>query len=98
MLNNKDADGVLSTLMPLGNKLIFTRPNNPKAVDPIQLSGQVEYFGKEVYTIDTIPEAIETAMSLTGLDEILVITGSLYLVGDAKATIVQLLEHKKEAS
>ncbi|SMP38132.1 bifunctional folylpolyglutamate synthase/dihydrofolate synthase [Anoxynatronum buryatiense] len=98
MLNNKDIQGVLNTLLPLGHKLFFTRAANSKAVDPLLLAENVQFFGKEVYVVDSLPEAVEAAYLETSMDEVLVITGSLYLVGDAKAALLQFLDRQKEAS
>jgi dihydrofolate synthase / folylpolyglutamate synthase len=99
MLNNKDTQGIIDTLMPMGQKLFFTRANSPKAVNPDILAGQVvNLFGKEVFVIDSMLEAVQTALSQTSIDEVLVITGSLYLVGDAKSILITVMEHQKEAS
>lgn len=98
MLSNKDVEGVLDTLMPLGQKLFFTRAHSPKAVDPQSLANQVQLFGKEVHAIDSMAEAVQTALMQTAIDEVLVITGSLYLVGDAKSLLLQFMEQEKEAS
>ncbi|MDW7671862.1 MAG: Mur ligase family protein [Bacillota bacterium] len=98
MLNNKDISGVLNTLMPLGQKLFLTRATNPKAVNPETLAEQVQLFGKEVYAIDSMTEAVETALMQTAADEVLVITGSLYLVGDARTILLQFLDQQREAS
>jgi dihydrofolate synthase/folylpolyglutamate synthase len=98
MLNNKDISGVLNTLLPLGQKLFFTNANNPKAVNPATLAEQVQLFGKEVFAIDSMSEAVEAALMQTSADEVLVITGSLYLVGDAKTILLQFLDQQREAS
>lgn len=98
MLNNKDIDGVLNKLAPLGNKLYFTRAHNPKAVNPVVMAEKINLLGKEVHAIEDMTEAVQLAVAETTLDEVLVITGSLYLVGDAKAILLQAMDEEKEAS
>ncbi len=98
MLNNKDTDGVINKLAPLGNKFYFTRAHNPKAVDPVNLAEKIQLFGKDVHAIEDMTEAVQTAVAETTLEEILVITGSLYLVGDAKAILLQTMDEQKKAS
>ncbi len=98
MLNNKDVDGVLNKLTPLGNKLYFTRAHNPKAVNPVDMADRIHLLGKEVHAIEDMTEAVQLAVAETTTDEVLVITGSLYLVGDAKAILLQTMDEQKEAS
>lgn len=99
MLSNKDVSGVLNHLIPLCSRVIFTRPNNPKAMDPTQLASQVNYFGKEVYSCETIEDAIKLTLQLNPTqEEVTIFTGSLYLIGDVRKALLQHIETDEIAS
>jgi|GEM_PF-5499356 len=95
MLSNKDTTGVLNTLIPLCNRVIFTTPNNnPKAMVAEKLAGQVSFLGKEIQVVEKLEEAVVLALETTAADEVTVFTGSLYLVGDVRHI---LLNHVNES-
>lgn len=98
MLKDKDVDGVLNNLIPFAHKVIFTKPNNPKAMDPEELANRVNFFGKEIHITQTIEESVGLALENTSLDEITIFTGSLYLIGDARKIITEFIENRREAS
>ena len=71
--------------MNLGaDKVIFTRAaNNPRAADPEDLkklfnerSGKMSQIGR------TLPEALELASRTVGREDMILVTGSFYLVGE----------------
>jgi dihydrofolate synthase / folylpolyglutamate synthase len=98
MLDNKDIDGVIHTLLPMSQKVFLTRAAHPKAVMPNVLAGKVNLFGKEIHAIESMEESVNQALMLTSIDEVLVITGSLYLVGDVKSILVSRFNEQREAS
>jgi len=98
MLKDKDVDGVLNNLIPLCSKVIFTRPNNPKAMDPEELANRVHFFGKESYITQTIEESVVLAFENATFDEVTIFTGSLYLIGDVRSIITNYMKDSQEAS
>ena len=98
MLKDKDVDGVLNNLIPLCSKVIFTRPNNPKAMNPEELANRIHFFGKEIYVTQTIEESVVLALENAAFDEVIIFTGSLYLIGDARKIITEFIENNREAS
>jgi len=98
MLKDKDVDGVLNNLIPLCSKVIFTRPNNPKAMNPDELANRVHFFGKEIYITQTLEESVVLALENASFDEVTIFTGSLYLIGDVRRIITQYIENTQEAS
>jgi dihydrofolate synthase/folylpolyglutamate synthase len=88
MLSNKDAAGFLNTLIPVCHQVIFTSPNNPKALEPAKLANQVAFLGKEVHVVERIDEAVMLALETTASNEVTIFTGSLYLIGDVRKIIL----------
>ena len=64
---------------------IFTRSStNPRACDPEELRRRfMEQSGKMCQVADTIAEAIELAARAVSRDDLICVTGSFHLVGDA---------------
>ena len=45
--------------------------------------------GERVTTVEAVADAVERAIEVAGADEQVVVTGSLYVVGAARATLVR---------
>ncbi len=98
MLSNKDTTGVLNTLVPLCNRVIFTTPNNPKAMEAGRLAQQVSFLGKDILIAESLEEAVHLALKTTGADEVTIFTGSLYLIGDARNILLNQIDTSVIAS
>jgi len=83
---DKDIDGMLEQISLGADKVIFTRSrNNPKAADPNELSNiYTERYGKMVQVAQTLPEALEIAERAITREDLITVTGSFYLIGEAK--------------
>ncbi|MFA6186586.1 MAG: folylpolyglutamate synthase/dihydrofolate synthase family protein [Phycisphaerae bacterium] len=82
---DKDVRGMLEQLQYGADKVIFTRSNSPKAMYPQDLSDMyTEICGKMCQTAMSLREAIRIASSAIGKEDLLCVTGSFYLVGQAK--------------
>jgi dihydrofolate synthase/folylpolyglutamate synthase len=83
--NDKDVRGMLEQLQYGADKVIFTRSNSPKAVFPQDLAEMyTEICGKMCQTAMTLREAVRIAKSALSKEDLICITGSFYLVGQAK--------------
>ena len=83
--NDKDIRGILTELQYGADKVIFTRSNSPKAVYPGDLADMyTEVCGKMCQTTLSLKEAIRVARSAVSREDLICITGSFYLVGQAK--------------
>lgn len=82
---DKDIDGMLRELQYGADKVIFTRSNSAKAAWPEDLGDRYsEISGKMYQTALTLREALRLAESATGREDLICITGSFYLIGQAK--------------
>jgi len=83
--SDKDVRGMLQQLQFGADKVIFTRSNSPKAVFPHDLAEMyAEVCGKMCQTAMTLREGIRIAKSAITREDLICITGSFYLVGQAK--------------
>ena len=82
MLRDKNHKVSIETLGPMARKLIATEPASDRALSAAELAEEAKEFCREVYTVPSIAQAIETAKDIVEDNSIIVICGSLYLVGE----------------
>ena len=83
VLDDKDAAGMLDTLMPMCDGLVLTASQNPRALPPPTLKSLAEQLGGPPSEIIRDPRAaLARARELAGPDGLVVATGSIYLVAD----------------
>jgi dihydrofolate synthase / folylpolyglutamate synthase len=83
VLEDKDAAGMLETLLPHLDRVVFTRPANPRALSPATLVTLAEKLGGP--PAETVPKpraAVSRARELAGRDGAVLATGSIYLIAD----------------
>jgi dihydrofolate synthase/folylpolyglutamate synthase len=67
------------------DKVIFTNVQNPRTADPHELASRyVELYGKMAQVASTLEDALSIANRAVTKEDLIVITGSFYLVGEAK--------------
>jgi dihydrofolate synthase/folylpolyglutamate synthase len=87
---DKDIMGMLTQLQYGADKVIFTRSNSPKAALPQDLADMyTDICGKMCQTAMTLREAVSIAKNAISREDLICITGSFYLIGQAKAQLQQ---------
>ncbi|MBL0926973.1 MAG: bifunctional folylpolyglutamate synthase/dihydrofolate synthase [Phycisphaerales bacterium] len=83
---DKDVDECLKYVALGADKVIFTKAsNNTRAADPQDLHKRfAESSQKMSQVADTLDKALSIARRAAGRDDLIVVTGSFYLVGEAK--------------
>jgi len=92
--SNKNIPGILKALTPLAEAIIVTRFDNPRAADPEAIANIVKSKGKPVSLTPNTREALDLAHSLAGKEDVILITGSLYLVGEMRDLLLKGPAHK----
>jgi dihydrofolate synthase/folylpolyglutamate synthase len=64
--------------------VIFTQPQYFRAATPADLARRAAPFNLEIIQVPRVREAIQRAQSLARPEDRIVITGSLFTVGEAK--------------
>jgi dihydrofolate synthase/folylpolyglutamate synthase len=84
IMADKDVDAILARLLPLAQMVIFTQPRYFRAATPRDLARRAQPYGLEILQTPEVAAAVQQAQSLAGPEDRIVITGSLYTVGEAK--------------
>jgi dihydrofolate synthase/folylpolyglutamate synthase len=83
--SDKDVPGMLERITGGADKVIFTRINSIRSADPHELAFQyVELYGKMAQVAENLEEALSIANRAVTKEDLICITGSFYLVGEAK--------------
>jgi dihydrofolate synthase/folylpolyglutamate synthase len=69
-------------LFPLAERVIATRPENPRAASPEEIQQAGARTGTEIEAVEDVRSAVERARVLASEAAVVVITGSIYLVGE----------------
>ena len=88
MFRDKDYREVLSKTCPYAEK-IFTieAPDNPRALPAEELALAAREFHRDVQAMKSVEEAVETAYSLAGEEDVILAFGSLSFIGVLSETV-----------
>jgi dihydrofolate synthase / folylpolyglutamate synthase len=82
-MRDKAIGEMAEILFPLAQRVIATRPHNPRSASPEEIQSAAARTGAEIEAVPEIAAALETARARAGsANSVLVITGSIYLVGE----------------
>ncbi|MBV8816825.1 MAG: bifunctional folylpolyglutamate synthase/dihydrofolate synthase [Acidobacteriaceae bacterium] len=82
VMGDKDVGEMTALLFPLAQRLVLTRPENARAMPPERIPAQ------NATITHSIPEALQAAHEAEPNDAVF-ITGSLYVVGEARSLLVR---------
>lgn len=84
-MRDKDLTEIAQEIFPKAGRIILTEPDNPRSMETAELRKFVpESFAGEIFEIKTVGVAIKKAREISAGKDLILITGSLYLVGEAQ--------------
>ncbi len=86
-MRDKAISEMTEILFPLAERVIATRPENPRAASPEEIQQAAARTGVEIESVEDVVGAVERARTSASKSEIVVITGSIYLVGEVMRLI-----------
>jgi len=84
IMADKDLRGMCRKLAPLAEHIILTQPRYERAAEPAALGEVVGEYSDRVELIRSVETALERAKELASPEDLVVVTGSLYFVGEVK--------------
>ncbi|MBW2003429.1 MAG: bifunctional folylpolyglutamate synthase/dihydrofolate synthase [Deltaproteobacteria bacterium] len=85
IMEDKDIKHILAEIVPLAHKVIYTRPTYYRAANPQHIMDIAKKFKKDGEVKIPLSTAIERARDLADKKDLILITGSLFTVGEAKS-------------
>jgi dihydrofolate synthase/folylpolyglutamate synthase len=86
-MRDKAISEMAEILFPLADRVIATRPENPRAASPREIQQTGTRTGVQIEVVEDVPTALERARLLANPRTVVVITGSIYLVGEVMSSI-----------
>jgi dihydrofolate synthase / folylpolyglutamate synthase len=83
-LRDKAVDEIAGILFPLASEVIFTQPNTSRSISASQLAEIAGHHASHFTIIPDAERALESAIAQAAPQDVICITGSLYLVGQVR--------------
>lgn len=80
---DKDIQGMVRELAPAFREVIVARSRHPRSAAVDMLSAEFRRHGVEASKASSVAEAVEAALSRAAPEDLVCVTGSLFLVGEA---------------
>lgn len=88
-MKDKPIAEIAEILFPKADKIILTRPDNSRAMTPEEIAPFVRdtFDQKDIFLTAKVGEALAKANDITDENGLILVTGSLYLIGESKKLI-----------
>jgi dihydrofolate synthase/folylpolyglutamate synthase len=86
-MRDKAISEMTEILFPLAERVIATMPENPRAASPEEIQKAAARSGAEIEAVEDVQQAVERARTLASARTVVVITGSIYVVGEAMRSV-----------
>jgi len=90
ILDDKPAEEMLAALLPACRRAIVTAPTIGRAIPAGELAPIAKKFIDELDEIPTVDRAVARALQIVESGQVIVIAGSLYVVGEAMETLQKM--------
>ena len=79
---DKDVSKIIQPLLPLAHTIIMSRCEHPRAADPTDLAATVADLGYTAEANPVLTSAVTQAWQLATPDDLICVTGSIFIVGE----------------
>jgi len=87
ILDDKAYPEMFKHLLPLCARAVFTKPKIDRSLPPEELRREAEKIIGDITVIPDVAAALTYAVETSGPDDVVCVSGSLYLVGEVKEAI-----------
>lgn len=92
-LKGRDPADMLDALGAVDAGLVVAcTPDSPRAITAPEVAGSADAMGIAVESISSVDDAVNRALAVASVDDLVLITGSLYVVGPARAVVLKELD------
>lgn len=87
VMGDKDAAGILAALLPLATEAVAVTPAIDRALPATHLAAQIAAVGTDCRVGGTVAAGLALVGTLAAADDLVVVCGSLFVVGEARAIL-----------
>jgi dihydrofolate synthase/folylpolyglutamate synthase len=84
LMQDKKIDDVINILSQLGDQFFLVSVNPPRGEAPEKLAERLKAHNKPSQTFATVSEALQAVKQIANQDDLICITGSIFLIAAAK--------------
>jgi len=89
IMADKDIPKMMDDLVPLADRVILTRPRMDRAASLEVLSTKAAPFQKLLVKTERVDQAVSAALEEAGDEDLILVTGSLFTVGEARSYLTR---------
>ncbi|MFA6217425.1 MAG: folylpolyglutamate synthase/dihydrofolate synthase family protein [Candidatus Omnitrophota bacterium] len=93
---DKDIAGICKALVPLSQKVMLTKAQNNRAAKPQDIFLRMEGMIADdcVRVVVNVKTALSLAQKIAQRDDVILITGSMFVIGEAKELLTKIPDHQ----
>lgn len=88
ILADKQVEDMVKTIVPMAKRVICITPHSDRAELASELTKVVQKYSENCEAADNYGEAYKLGLSYCSKEDLLLISGSLYMIGDMRKTII----------
>ena len=87
---DKAVEDSLKPLMQKTDVFFAVTPDNPRAMKACDLAKIASKYSKQVFTVQSIKEAVKISYAAADENTAVLVVGSLYLAGEIRETLLEI--------
>lgn len=84
ILKDKDVDSMIEAITTLADVVVVTEVNSPRKMDVNTLADKISKYNDNILVEKNINKALEKTLEIANKEDIIVFSGSIYLIGDIR--------------
>lgn len=94
ILADKQVEDMIKVITPMSKHIIALTPHSNRAELGVKLKEEIERFNKNVESFENYETAFKKALSIANEDDLILVTGSLYMIGEMRGIINKKMSAK----
>lgn len=95
ILADKQVEDMIKVITPMSNHIIALTPHSNRAELGVKLKEEIQKFNKNVESFESYEDAFKKALSISKEDDLILVTGSLYMIGEMRGIINHIVNQEK---
>jgi dihydrofolate synthase/folylpolyglutamate synthase len=87
-MRDKNVREIGFKLAKLAELIVCTRFESPRSMDPYEMIQEIGFLGPAAVAEESVGDALDTALAHATPDDLVCITGSLYVVAEARERLL----------
>jgi dihydrofolate synthase/folylpolyglutamate synthase len=85
IMKDKAIDEIMREIAPAADTIIINKPKLERAAKPEIIKKEAEKYGKSIKIVEDVKRSVRYAKSIAGKEDLILITGSIYMLSEARA-------------